>query len=137
MTIQDIQLLYLGICALDKRDAIIKDKQGKEQVVSLPYRFSGKTAWNLAKNRMILKRYVDVLNDTRDQIIKQVSGSDRIEVSNQEQVEAFSKEIAPVLKQQEKVEGLLKIKIEELNLGENPISPSVLESIASIIDDTK
>lgn len=136
MKLKEIQILYTAITAIDKYDTIVKDSSGKDAIISRAYSFSGKTAWNLAKNRSILKPFVELIQETRNKLIKQVSGGlEQIELSDKDAVQKFLLEINPVLEQEQEVQGLLKIKVEDLKLSENPISPSILEALIPIISE--
>ncbi len=136
MKLKDIQIVYTAICALDRQDTIVQDSKGNKSVVSTAYLFSGKTAWNLAKNRSVLKQHVELIQETKNKIIKQITGGkEEIELANQDYVQKFLAEINPVLEQEQEVHGLLKIKVEDLRLSENAISPSILEALMPIISE--
>ncbi len=112
------------------------NKVVKNEKVVIPYEFSGKTRWNIAKNLRILNVLVTDFNSARDALIKQLSnGSNEIDSTNKELMSSYIKEINEIDSQDVDVSGILSIKVDDLNLDVNPIPAGLLAAFKDLITD--
>lgn len=128
--------LNAALSSLDGYQRVIKDEATKtEKVVFVPYSFSGKTRWNLGKAITITKRAADDLNKVKDDLIREISGGDRIAPEDHASVTAFNLKWIEVLQTQEEVP-ILSLTLDELNLDVNPIPSSVLSVLSLIVKES-
>lgn len=127
--------IYSALLQLDG-ESISAKNNGADVVIKKPFKFSGKTRWNLAKDITILKKHSEKFNETRDNFIKSLSGgSNQIDQSDKTKLVEFQEQVNAELQKVEDVEGVLKIKIDELKLDENAISSNILSAISLILEE--
>lgn len=134
MKLSEIRNLFTALSMLDGEQKVVKNK-GQEEVILEPYKFAGKTSWNLVKNKNILKRYNDDYTEVNDQLIRRISGAESINKEDPVQVKEYTDETKKLLETEEDVKGILRIKLSELNLDTNHIPISILELLSTIVDD--
>lgn len=134
MKLSEIRNLFTALSMLDGEQKVVKNK-GQEEVILEPYKFSGKTSWNLVKNKNILKRYTDDYTEVNDKLIRRISGAESINKEDPAQVKEYTDETKKLLETEEDVKGILKIKLSELNLDTNHIPISILELLSTIVED--
>lgn len=138
-----------GLDILDGYQDII-ELNGVKQVVKRPYIFkSAKTSWNIAKIRRVFKAHIQDYTEARDALIKEISdGGVEIKEDDAEKIARFAERHNALLREEVVVEGLLKLKLDDL-LNEreekdkdgvvkkvsNPIPASVLEAIMDLIEE--
>jgi len=123
--------LHAAFSMLEGYNKVVKDEK-----VVIPYEFSGKTRWNIAKNLRILNVLVTDFNSARDALIKQLSnGSNEIDGTNKELMSSYIKEINDIDAQDVDVSGILSIKVDDLNLDVNPIPVGLLAAFKDLITD--
>lgn len=130
----DIRNLHAGLSALDGFEKAI-EKEGKTVSIREFYVFSAKTRWNISKNLRIVNQFVTTFNETRDGLIKQISGGAQIDDTNKEHFSKFLEGIKQIDNQEEEVSGLLKLSFEDLNLEKNQIPSTVLALLDKILVD--
>jgi hypothetical protein len=119
--------------ALEALDGFVRD--GK----SSPYNLTGKLRYSITKNLNILKREIAEYDETRIALIRQISGGERIDEKDFEQLTRFRAELNSVLEAEQEVVGLFKLPVSQLLNPENDSNPipatvlSVLEPL--LIDD--
>ncbi len=135
MKVEDAQKLYTALNLLDGEQKSVTVK-GQQDVILVPYQFAGKVSWNMVKNKNILKRIIEDFQETNNKLVREISGGkESIDQENPEQVKKLRDELDKILKIDEDVKGLLKIKYSELNLNVNRIPVSVLELLSPIVED--
>lgn len=137
LKLSDILIINAGLRGLDGYSKVVKIRD-QEQVINEPYVFAtGKTIWNIAKNRKITEANEKTFEAARIALVKSISGSDEgIPETDTVKMADFKKKIDEILGEQVVVEGLLKLKLSELlNSNKNPIPPSVLLQLELIIED--
>lgn len=138
LTVKTANEVYAALQNVDVYTQIIKDENGKEKTVSLPYKFSGKARWNMTKALNKLKSVNEDFVKTRDNLIKEASnGIGVIEPSDQAAIRAVTTKLEEILEEEVELSGVLKIKVDDLNLEENPIPVAVLSLLAPILEDNQ
>lgn len=132
LTLREIINLNAALVALDGYIRIIKDDKG-EKAVTVPYIFGGRTRSKLSQMFVLTKRFADGYVKTRDDIIKEISGGDRINENDHENVKKFNIESNKALDCNIMVEGIMFISFDDLKLDDNPIPGSILAALAPII----
>lgn len=103
--------------------------------VFVPYKFDPKTTWNLSKNINVLRRHLEVFEEAREKL----RASSRVDVEGKLDSEAshaaFKDSLDKLLESETEVTGLLRIKLEGLNLDHNPIQPGALSDVSDFIDE--
>lgn len=135
LSIRTLLELNAAMLALDGSPVVVKDADKKtDKTVTVPYQFSGKVRWNVAKNLSILKRVSENFASTRDALINEVSGgTGRIEPENETAIKTLNDKIAEVFATEEDTKGLLTLPLEGLNLDTNQIPLAVLAALEPII----
>jgi hypothetical protein len=138
ITVKTANEVYAALQNIDVYTQVIKDENGKDKSVTLPYKFSGKGRWNLTKALNKFRLINEDFIKTRDNIIKEASdGSGVVDQNDQEAIKEVTKKLEEVLDQEVDASGVLKIKIKDLNLDENPIPVAVLSLLTPILDETE
>jgi hypothetical protein len=132
--------MILKISQVNELKQAISGLEGVKRVVGdswilEPFKFSGKTRWNLAKNLSILSSAVERYEKVKNDIILQVTGGvGIIEENDHAKMAEFVKLLSPILEAEEDFPGILKIKESDLNLDQNQIPLAVLKSLSLIIE---
>lgn len=138
ITVKTANEVYTALQNVDVYTQIIKDENEKDKTVSLPYKFSGKARWNMTKALNKLKAVNEDFVKARDNLIKEASnGAGIIEPSNQAAVREVTTKLEEILQEEVELSGVLKIKISDLNLDENPIPVAVLSLLTPILEDNQ
>jgi hypothetical protein len=131
MKLFEIRNLHAAFSMLEGYNKIVKDEK-----VVIPYEFSGKTRWNIAKNLRVLNVHITDFNSARDALIKQISnGTNEIDNTNKEQMNEYIKHLNEIDQQEVDVSGLLSIKVDDLALDTNPIPATVLAAFKDLVTD--
>lgn len=131
MKLFEVRNLHAAFSMLEGYNKIVKDEK-----VVIPYEFSGKTRWNIAKNLRVLNVHVTDFNSARDALIKQISnGTNEIDNTNKEQMNEYIKHLNEIDQQEVDVSGLLSIKVDDLVLDTNPIPATVLAAFKDLVTD--
>jgi hypothetical protein len=118
--------------ALESLDGFVRD--GKLS----PYNLTGKVRYSVTKNLNILKREIAEYDETRIALIRQISGGERIDEKDSEQLTRFRTELNSVLEAEQEVAGLFKIPVSQLLSAENdknPIPATVLSELEPLLID--
>ena len=127
--------IHSALLQLDGENISVKNNN-VDVVLKKPFNFSGKTRWNIAKDITILKKHSEKFSETRDNFIKSLSGgSNQINQGDKTKLVEFQEQVNAELQKVEDIEGVLKIKIEELKLDENAISSNLLSAISLILEE--
>ena len=138
MTVKTANEVYAALQNVDVYTQLIKGEDGKDKTVTLPYKFSGKGRWNLTKSLNLLQALNDDFIATRDRLIKEVSnGTGSIDQNDSVRIREFSQKLEEVLAQEVDASGILKVKVSDLNLDENPIPVAVLSLLTPLLDDAE
>ena len=131
MKLQQVRNLATAFSMLDGSAKVINNEKVLE-----PYVFSAKARWNIVKNLRILNVFVTDFNNARDALIKQISnGNNEIDSKNQEQMAEYLNGLSEINLQEVEVNGILPIKLEELNLDKNQIPSSILAELGDLINE--
>jgi len=134
LPIKTLLEINAALSSLDGTPTVVKGENGVEKTITVPYQFSGKVRWNIAKALTTLKRVSEDFSTTRDKIINEVSGgTGRIEPENETAIKALNDKIAEVFATEEDTKGLLALPLEGLNLDANQIPLAVLAALEPII----
>lgn len=135
LPIRTLLELHAALASLDGRQRVIKDGE-TEKIVVVPYAFSGKTRWNIAKNLSVLKRVNEDYVKARDALINELSGGNgTIDENDTTSIKRMNEELKQVLDTEEDALGLLTFDLAALNLDDNPIAGSVLVMLTPLIAD--
>ena len=135
-TIKEIISLNQGLNALNGKQVVVKQEDGKESIMIQPYDFGPKILWNIAKNTSIISKQVKIYGEARDSIIKKLTNGEReIDQKNKYLVNKFFDEVEELEKADVEVTVLLKFKLDDLKVDENKIPPSVLVALLPLIDE--
>jgi hypothetical protein len=132
--------MKLKISQINELKEAISGLEGTQEVhdgkvITKPFKLSGKTRWNLSKNLAILSRKMEGYEKVKNDLLLQISGgSGIIKEAEVEKIAEFTKQVREIITTEEEVDGLLKIKEEELKLDENPIPLAVLSSLSLLIE---
>lgn len=126
-----------ALSSLEGTQTVVKnDVEKTEKVVIIPYQFSGKARWNIAKNTTLLKRIAEDFGKARDAVINEVSkGTGRVEPTDETVVKDFNVKINDILNTEESTKGLLSLTVADLNLDVNQISVAVLSALEPIVTE--
>lgn len=131
MKLFEVRNLHAAFSMLEGYNKIVKDEK-----VVIPYEFSGKTRWNIAKNLRVLNVHITDFNSARDALIKQISnGTNEIDNTNKEQMNEYIKHLNEIDQQEVDVSGLLSIKVDDLALDTNPIPATILAAFKDLVTD--
>lgn len=134
-TVREANELYAALSSLDGSTVIV-GKEDDQKAVTVPYRFGGKTRWNLTKALSKFKVYADNFTKIRDDLINEISGgSGAIKPEDSESILKLNKELTAALEQEIEVNGVLSIDLAELNLDDNQIPTVVLATLAPLIKE--
>ncbi len=135
LTVRDIITLHGALSSLDGYAHIIKGEDGKDKSITVPYKFTGKVRWNIAKALTITKTYTDNYTKTRDAAINEISGGvGSIKEGDTEKIGRLNMELSSLLEVKEEVVGLLSFTQADLNLDDNPIPVSVLTALTPLLE---
>lgn len=138
LTVRTANEVYAALQNVDVYTQIIKDENNKDKTVSLPYKFSGKARWNMTKALNKLKSINEDFIKTKDNLIKEASnGVGVIEPSDQTAIRAVTTKLEEILEEEVELSGVIKIKVGDLNLEENPIPVAVLSLLTPILEDSQ
>ena len=135
VTVRKAIELFNHLKTLNGREVVVRTVGKPDRVVMETYQFDGKTTWNIAKNLNVLKKHVEVFEDSRANIAASIGGEKGIDESNPAQMEEFTKRISEVLDQEVSLLGVLELSVAGLNLDQNAIQPGVLAALADIIKE--
>lgn len=133
LTVAQIRDLFIGLSGLDGYARVVKDGE-REQVVRMPYSFSGGTLLALAKNTDSLKPVVQQFDSARSRLLLQLSGGTGKLTDGTSEHADYLVQLNAMLEKEQTID-LVKIKDEELGLmppKSNPIPPSVLSQLSPI-----
>lgn len=132
LTVTDILGVSAGLSALDGYNKVTE----KETAV-VSYSFDDSTRWNIGKNKRILRAELDVFEETRVALIKELSPTtSNIAAESPEVQEQFNIRYKELMKRKVPLPGLLKLKKSSLLCeSKNPIPGSVLERLIPIIEE--
>jgi hypothetical protein len=135
LSVKTLLEINAALSSLEGTQTVVKGEEGKsDKVITVPYQFSGKVRWNIAKGLTALKRVSEDFTKARDAVINEVSGgTGRIEPDDEVSVKALNDKIAEIFASQESTSGLLSLPLEGLNLDVNQISPSILSVLEPVI----
>lgn len=137
--IGDILSILNALNALDGYNSPTATEADGKTVAKVPYGFDAGTRWNIAKNKKILVKELELAEEQRQGLVKELSpvnldvSKEPAEVQTAFQAryrEFFATETAPA--------GLLALKRAKLlpETGpQNPIPPSTLEALMPIISE--
>lgn len=136
LTIKEANIVFEGLKALNGKQIAV-EVDGKKRVVTQGYKFKGKIIYALAKNIRIFETQYKAYNQDRDKIIETISGGAKeIDPKNVEQLNQFLEQVNNLENDEVELKGVLRIKLDDLNLDENSdIQPFVIASLLSIIDE--
>lgn len=135
LSVKTLLEINAALSSLEGTQTVVKSEDGKsDKVITVPYQFSGKVRWNIAKGLTALKRVSEDFTKARDAVINEVSnGTGRIEQNDEVAVKALNDKIADIFASQENTSGLLSLPLEGLNLDVNQISPAILSALEPVI----
>jgi hypothetical protein len=143
LTTNQIIVLFKALSALNGAPRVVT-VDGRERVVEEPYNLSPKARWNAAKNRGVLKRFVDTHDDVAlgyqqglRAFRKQLNPSDDAKENARklsEEVERVNELLMTLSKEVHDVDGLRAISATGLNLKESPIPVAVIDDLMPLID---
>lgn len=106
---------------------------GEERDVIQPYVFSTECTLALLANRRVLRQAVVEFQEARNDLIRQISGGEKI--TGAEQTERFAPAMQALIDAQHDVD-LRTVKIADLNPGPvNPIPINVLDALEAITEE--
>ena len=108
-----------------------------ETVALIPYKLDDSTRWNIAKDRKILAREVEVFQEANNALIFELSPKNG-DVTKEDGPtrQQFQARIKAINDREVELPGLLKIKKAALLKDEaNPVPGTVLEALMPLIDD--
>ena len=131
LTVAAILAAYKALGALDGFQKAVG-----ERIAFVPYKLTDETRRRIAKNRRVLKPYIDEHQEQQLAVIREVSGGEsHISEKDEAAMGAYNARMFELGRETEDVE-LVHIAEAELLAGEkNPIPPSVLEDLAPITDE--
>ena len=135
LSVKTLLEINAALSSLEGTQTIVKGEDGQgDKVVTVPYQFSGKVRWNIAKGLTALKRVSEDFTKARDAVINEVSGgTGRIEPENETAIKTLNEKIADIFASQEDTKGLLSLPLEGLNLDVNQIPLAVLSALEPVI----
>ena len=135
LSVKTLLEINAALSSLEGTQTVVKSEDGKsDKVVIVPYQFSGKVRWNIAKGLTALKHVSEDFTKARDAVINEVSkGTGRIEPGDEAAVKTLNEKIAEIFASQEDTKGLLSLPLEGLNLDVNQICPAVLSVLEPVI----
>lgn len=134
---------YASYSALGGRIVEDKDGIGNVKTKTVPYKFGaggvggGNVRWDIIKNRRILKPYDDAFVEARDQAILHLTdGVGIIDENDRDKIIQLNKEIQVILGKKVEIKGLVPIRYQDLNLGENVDLPdSIVTALGDLITE--
>jgi hypothetical protein len=140
MTMQQAMDVLTGLRNLDGHMVITKENGGAEARVMIPWQFeNGGLRLTIARNVALLVPVEKQLNDTRDQIIKEIlakmpaGAKQEIQAGTPERTD-FNKQFAELMKGPAVGVDLYKIKIGDLKLDKNEIAPTAIAALLPILE---
>jgi hypothetical protein len=139
MTVKTANEVYAALQNVDTYPHLLKGEDGKEKVVNLPYKLSGKARWNFTKATNRLRAHDADFTKNRDDIIKEVSGGTGIiQQTDTVKMQELTRKVEELLAQEVDTSGILRVSVKDLNLGpESPIPVAVLSLLTPILDDSE
>lgn len=135
LKITKVKELHEALLQLDGLEKVAHI-DGKDKIVKEPFKLSGKSRWNIAKNVGILARKLEGFDKVRNDLVQEISeGKNIITKDETEKIKAFEKEIISVLETEEEIEGILTITKTDLNLDANAIPTWVIIALEPIITE--
>lgn len=135
ISFQDAIILNNALSALDGRERVVKDGE-RERVVSEPYDLGPGLRAAIGKNLTRLKAPVEIYSNAEKGLRNEITKGGVIEIkAGSPEVELFIQKRAELLKLEESIEPLIRIKRSELKLEKNPIPGTVLSAMDPILDD--
>lgn len=137
LPIKTLLEINAALSSLEGTQTVVKnDVEKTEKVVIVPYQFSGKARWNIAKNTTLIKRIAEDFGKARDAVINEMSkGTGRVESTDEAVVKDFNTKINDILNTEESTKGLLSLTVADLNLDVNQISVAVLVALDPIVTE--
>ena len=139
LKITEIIDLYNALSSLDGYSKFIKRGED-ESVVTIPYVFTGKMRWNIAKNLGVLKPHIKDYTKVRDSLIKQYCLPEETIIdakTNPVGWKAFNQENDKLGHEQIEVNGLLALDINEMLKDENPVPASILNALEILLQENE
>lgn len=137
LKITEIINLYNALSSLDGYSKTVKRGEDESTTV-VPYSFSGKLRWNIAKNLGVLKPHIKDYTKVRDDLVKQHSLPDETTIdakTNPAGWKAFSEENDKLGANEIEVDKLLILEVNEMLKDENPVSASVLDALSAVLSE--
>ena len=137
LKITEIIDLYNALSSLDGHSKSIKQGEN-ESVITVPYHFSGKLRWNIAKNLGVLKPHIKDYTKVRDDLIKQYSLPEETTINSKTNPigwKVFSEENDKLGREEIEVNGLLNLDVNELLKDENPVSALTLNALSILLQE--
>ncbi len=142
---KDIIALFQALTDLRGSPTIIVNSRGVKEVVNEPYDLGPKFKWNAAKNRNILRRFVEQhdeavmefraeLTKIRRELAASKDSPQDNAVRLQVEMDRINEEIRTLSKGEEEVPGLLMMPATGLNLKTSRIPPTVIEELMPLIE---
>lgn len=125
--------MFNALSALDGYEDVIKDGQ-QEKSVRRPYKFGGGLRLLIAKNISVLKPVLEIYETARRGLVSEATKDGATVKDGAPGAVKFSDDIQKLLASPQVVKGLVHIKASELNLDQNPIPPTVLSGLSSLLD---
>ena len=103
--------------------------------VTVPYKFTGKTRWNIAKNVGVLKKILETFDEARKALVAQVTNGKGFasDSPDQEGYAEFQALIKPLTTEDHEVEGLLNICADDILKDENPVPSGIIEILMPLL----
>ena len=136
--------MFMALQSLDGYEQIVK-VNGEDRLIRSAYDFNGKVRYNLAKNIKLLRSHIETFDDVQNALVKELAPETN-EISREKDPVAYGSYINKLneaLEAEEDIEGLHKIKFEDLNLDKkdkndkpvNPIPGTTIAALLHIIED--
>ena len=137
LKITEIIDLYNALSSLDGYSKTLKKGQDESAII-VPYSFTGKLRWNVAKNLGVLKPHIKDYTKVRDDLIKQFSlpGDTTIDPkTNPTGWKSFNEENDKLGANEIEVDKLLTLNVDEMLKDENPVPASVLGALGAVLGE--
>ena len=145
LTTNEIIILFSALNELRGAPTIVINNRGQKEVVYEPYEMGPRFKWNAAKDRRILRRFVD---DNDEQVMEFRLGLQKLQrelaaskddpkanaLKIQQETALVNDKIAKLAKEKIDVPGLLLLPASGLNLKTSRIPPTVIEELMILIE---
>lgn len=129
--IQNLIYLFDGLSSLDGYFKLIQEGT-QEKSIKVNYKLSGKFRVLVGRNLNNLKTQIEIYQKARNDLIMEFSNNTG-EVKG-ESIGVFQKENTKMLEEEIEIK-LIKFKLEQLDLDNNPIPPSVISNLYLLLED--